>query len=65
MRLSVDKAKCQGHAMCNMVSAELFPIDDDGYIAVETVAVPAGADADARRGVDTCPERAITVVASS
>ena len=31
MKVRVDNAKCMGHAQCNAVDAQLFPIDDDGY----------------------------------
>jgi ferredoxin len=43
------------------MSAELFPIDDDGYVAIDEVEVPAALQDDARRGAAACPERAITV----
>ena len=62
MRLTVDHAKCQGHARCHAISAELFPIDDDGYSAIDEVEVPAGQEDLARKGAAGCPERAIMLV---
>lgn len=61
MKIRIDKAKCVGNARCAAVSPELFPLDDDGYIAVEEVLVPAGMEALARRGARACPERIIVV----
>ena len=63
MKLTVDHAKCQGHARCYAVSPELFPIDDDGYSAIDEVEVPAGQEDLAGKGAAGCPERAITVLA--
>ncbi|HEX4430798.1 MAG TPA: ferredoxin [Frankiaceae bacterium] len=57
----VDHDRCAGHARCHAMSAELFPIDDDGYVSIDQVEVPAALEDDARRGAAACPERAITV----
>ena len=62
MKVTVDHAKCQGHARCHATSPELFPIDDDGYSAIDEVEVPAGQEGLARKGAAGCPERAITIV---
>lgn len=62
MKIRIDKAACVGNARCAAVSEELFPLDDEGYIAVETVDVPAGMEELARRGARSCPERVITIV---
>jgi ferredoxin len=64
MRIQVDRAVCQGHALCAGVSPELFTLDDEGYSNVGEVEVPAGSEDLARRGMQTCPERAITIVES-
>lgn len=61
MQLKIDRKLCQGHGRCNSVAPGLFPLDYDGYIAVETVDVLRGAENEARRGANSCPERAISV----
>ena len=61
MKLTVDKNKCQGHAMCHAVAPSMFPIDDDGYVAIDSIDVPADQEELAQQGVDICPERAITL----
>ncbi|MFP5305418.1 MAG: ferredoxin [Gammaproteobacteria bacterium] len=61
MKLRINKAACVGNARCAAVSEELFPLDDDGYIAVEEVDVPPGMEALARRGARACPERIIVI----
>ena len=48
--------------MCFVVDQELFPLHD-GLIAVNDDAdVPAGREANARQGVDSCPEMALEIV---
>ena len=36
MKIRINKAACAGNARCAAVSEQLFPLDEDGYIAVET-----------------------------
>lgn len=61
MRLSVNKSACAGHALCNAVAEELFPLDDDGYFALEPREVAAADEQRARDGVASCPESALTL----
>jgi ferredoxin len=61
MKIRIDKARCVGNARCAAVSEQLFPLDEDGYIAVEEVNVPAGMEELARRGARACPERIIVI----
>jgi ferredoxin len=44
-----------------MVSEELFPLDDEGYSAIESGGkeVPAGEEDVAEEGVYNCPARAL------
>lgn len=63
MRITVDREKCQGHAMCFAQAPELFPLDDLGYTALDgELDIPPGHEAMAERGVKACPEQAIAVV---
>jgi ferredoxin len=62
VRVAVDTDRCSGHARCFAVSPELFPLDDDGYVALGPggADVPAGLEDTANRGVKACPERALS-----
>jgi ferredoxin len=59
VRVIADKDKCQGHARCNAALPNLFPQDDQGFIGVESVEIPAGLEADGERVVASCPEQAL------
>jgi ferredoxin len=61
MKIRINKAACVGNARCAAVSEQLFPLDEDGYIAVEEVDVPPGMEELARRGARACPERIIVI----
>jgi ferredoxin len=61
MKIHIDKSKCVGNARCAAVSESLFPLNEDGYIAVEEIDVPSGMEELARRGALACPERIIVV----
>ena len=61
MKLRIDKSACVGNARCAAIAPELFPLDEDGYIAVEEVDVPPGMEQLARRGARACPEKIIVV----
>ncbi len=61
MKIRINKSACVGNARCAAISPELFPLDDDGYIAVEEVDVPPGMEQLARRGARACPEKIIVI----
>ena len=61
MKIRINKAACAGNARCAAVSEQLFPLDEDGYIAVEEIDVPPGMEELARRGARACPERIIVI----
>lgn len=61
MKIRIDKARCVGNARCAAVSEQLFPLNEDGYIAVAEIEVPPGMEQLARRGARACPERIIVI----
>ena len=61
MKIRIEKSACVGNARCAAVAGDLYPLDDDGYIAIDHIDVPAGQEQTARRGARACPERIITV----
>jgi ferredoxin len=62
MKIRIEKAQCTGNARCHAVAEHLYPLDDEGYIAIEGFDVPPGQEALARRGARACPERIIFIV---
>jgi ferredoxin len=61
LKVRIEKAQCVGNARCHAVAQHLFPLDDDGYVAIEGFTVEPGDEVMARRGARACPERIISV----
>lgn len=62
MKIIVDHAKCQGHAMCYNVASDVYELDDDGYNRMEPFEVKPEQREAALYGARMCPEKAITVI---
>ncbi len=62
MKIRIDKSACVGNARCAAVAEDLYPLDDEGYIATDGFDVPKGREELARKGSNACPERIITVI---
>ena len=62
VKVRIEKAQCVGNARCHAVAETLYPLDEDGYIAIEGFDVQPGDEALARRGARACPERIIFLV---
>ena len=61
MKIRIDKASCVGNARRAALPETLFPLNEDGYIAVSEIDVPPGQEQLARRGARACPERIIVI----
>lgn len=60
MIIRVDTHFCSGHARCAALAPDVYRLDDDGFNISDGDVVQPGMENDARRGADSCPERAIT-----
>jgi ferredoxin len=59
VKLRIDHDRCTGHGRCYMLAPNLFEADDDGYGQLLADEVPAEHEAEARKAVLGCPERAV------
>jgi ferredoxin len=61
MKVIADNALCEANGLCASADPQLFPLEDDGYIAVPggTVEVPPGSEGAAQLGVSLCPLQAL------
>ena len=64
MRVKINDEHCTGHGRCAKYAPNVFKLDDNGYNADRggEVEVPAGEEENAKRGMKSCPEQAITLV---
>ena len=61
MRIKVHNDKCQGHARCAAMAADIFVLDDEGYILPGDIEVRPGDERKAWMGAKSCPERALEI----
>ena len=62
MKVRIDRERCVGNARCWTIAPELYPLDDDGYVATDGFTVPTGQEEVARRGARSCPEKVIEII---
>jgi ferredoxin len=62
MKIHVETIECSGHGQCHLVSPEVYDLDDDGFVTLTDLDVPAELEEAAARGAAACPSRAITVL---
>jgi len=61
MHVIFDRVRCQGHGLCVIHAPDAFELAADGYCLPGERPVPPAFEAQARRAVAGCPERAITL----
>jgi ferredoxin len=62
MKIVFDEGACQGHGLCAMTAPDLFDLaEEDGHAIVKFAKVPTQLEEMARRAVDGCPERALSL----
>jgi ferredoxin len=61
MYIEIDSSKCQGHALCALMSDDYFALDDIGHIASTSGEVQHEDAGRARQGAEACPERVFTL----
>jgi ferredoxin len=62
VRVKVHPGLCHGYGNCHRFASAVFALDDEGYIDVHLMDVPAELSEVARLGAGVCPEGAITVI---
>lgn len=60
MKLTIDTAKCSGHARCYDTAPDIFDIDDSGYALPVDKQVGEPLDEKIADAIAACPERAIS-----
>jgi len=65
VKVKVDGKLCAGHGRCYTLAPDVYSPDEEGYNSArdEVIEVPAEREKGAQRGIASCPEGAITLVA--
>lgn len=62
VRIRAHPGLCEGWGNCHRWGPDVYPLDEDGYIAIHLLEVPPELVRAAWRGADACPAQAITVI---
>ena len=62
IRIRVHPSLCVGQGNCHRWAPDLYPLDEDGEVAIHLVEVPDDRAIDAWLGAAACPHGAITVI---
>ncbi|ARS26932.1 MULTISPECIES: ferredoxin [unclassified Sphingomonas] len=61
LKVVIDKPACCGYGICAEICPEVFKLDANGIVFVETEIVPEGLEEKAREGAEACPQSALAV----
>jgi ferredoxin len=62
VRVRAHPGLCVGWGECHRWAPRVYPLDDEGHVAVHMMEVPSEYADDAWWGASVCPEQAITVI---
>ena len=64
-RIVFNRSTCAGIGLCEMHSPDVFKIDDDGLMTVQTEVVDASRRAEMEEAAMSCPTQSIRIVDDS
>lgn len=62
LKVVIDKPACCGYGLCAEICPSVFKLDEHGMVYVDDPLVPAGLEAEAQEGADSCPQSALKLV---
>ena len=62
-KVIVDRSRCCGYGLCAAICPEVYKLDPDGIVFVDSELVPAGLEESAAEGAAACPAEALRVEA--
>src|SRR5690606_41372557 len=61
--LIVDRGRCCGYGLCAQLCPEVYKLDENGLVYVESELIPGGLEEGAREGAAACPAEALVIEA--
>jgi len=62
MKIKVDFDLCESNAMCEALAPDVFELDDDDFLQLNTDEVTSENEQRVRQAVAACPRAAISLV---
>jgi ferredoxin len=61
LRVSADRSRCCGYGLCAQLCPQIYKLDADGLVYLETDTFPLELEEEAREGAAACPAEALVV----
>ncbi len=61
LRVIVDRSRCCGYGLCAQLCPEVYKLDENGLVYVESESIPSGLEEEAREGAAACPAEALII----
>lgn len=61
MHVEADRARCEGHGLCEEVAPQVYQLDDDAVVVLLHQEVPAELERKAEAGARVCPVAALRI----
>jgi len=61
LRVTADRSRCCGYGLCAQLCPQVYKLDADGLVYLETDIVPPELEEEAREGAAACPAEALAV----
>ena len=61
LKVIIDRSRCCGYGLCATICPEVYKLDADGIVFLESDDVPAGLEESAKEGAESCPAEAIRI----
>lgn len=60
-RVIVDRSRCCGYGLCAQLCPEVYKLDENGLVFVESENIPEGLEEEAKEGAAACPAEALVI----
>jgi ferredoxin len=64
-RVVVDRSRCCGYGLCAQLCPDVYKLDENGLVFVESEAIPVNFEEEAKEGAAACPAEALVIEAIS
>jgi ferredoxin len=61
MNIIADRARCEGHGLCEGIAPEIYELDEDAIVVLRHESVPPELERKAEAGARVCPVAALRV----
>ena len=61
LKVVIDKPACCGYGVCAEICPEVYKLDENGLVFVDSEIIPGGLEEEAKEGAAACPAEALVL----